>query len=299
MKLFSVSILIATLSVAGLAQETPQMVAADTVSKNRENEFRLMPRHWDGKWVYSRAKAGKPLYSLYETRKTPAGWSAPVRFNPAPGFVNANTLEAFFTQDGKYVFFVSDKGTTSSQDFDIWVSSADEGKIGSATKLPALINSTSGEWFPSYQNGELLFGSERPGGLGGIDLYTAKFDGTTASQLKAFPEPINSRFEDFDPVMAQDGSFLIFSSNRPSKHEGTHLFIVFREENGTWSRLINLGKELAPHTGGSAASLSADEETLYFTARATSPRSSGDLYSVDFQPILTKLRAESKKGGND
>ncbi|PCI61114.1 MAG: hypothetical protein COB37_08685 [Kordiimonadales bacterium] len=299
MNYFIASLLVSALSAASAAQERPLIVASGTVSQDRENEFRLMPRYTNEKWIYSSTKAGNPLYSLYETQRTAAGWSAPIRFNPAPDFKAVNTLEAFFTDDGRYVFFVSDKDTTSSEDFDIWMAPTDNGKVGSPKKLPKLINSTSGEWFPSYQNGNLLFGSERPGGLGRIDLYTAKFDGTTASQLTAFPAPINSRYEDFDPVMARDGSFLIFSSNRPSQYEGNRLFIVFRETNGTWSTLISLGKELAPHTDGSAASLSADQKTLYFTARATSPRRSGDLYSIDFQPILTKLRAEPKNSRND
>jgi hypothetical protein len=81
-------------------------------------------------------------------------------------------------------------------------------------KFDTLINSMEDELFPSFsQEGDLYFASNRPGGLGGFDLYKAHIDFIAIfanaqtrwwSQAKALPEPINSPDDELALCWTQD-----------------------------------------------------------------------------------------------
>jgi hypothetical protein len=85
------------------------------------------------------------------------------------------------------------------------------------------------------------------------------------------PEPApftDPRYGDFDPAVAPDESFIIFSSS--SKRSGmpgdpvTDLYISFRTRQG-WTTALDLRTAISPRVRGVEARLSPDLHTLYFT----------------------------------
>jgi Tol biopolymer transport system component len=74
----------------------------------------------------------------------------------------------------------------------------------------------------------------------------------------------NTDYGDFDPAVAPDQSYLIFSSGRPPAPHATDLFIVFRTANG-WGEPIDLRTVLSDGVHGIEARLSPDGKTLYFS----------------------------------
>jgi WD40-like Beta Propeller Repeat len=61
----------------------------------------------------------------------------------------------------------------------------------------------------------LVFVSDREGGLGGADLYASRNVGGAWSPAKNLGAAINSTFADFAPAFSPDGTYLLFTSERP------------------------------------------------------------------------------------
>ena len=118
-------------------------------------------------------------------------------------------MHPYFDERTSTLYFSSDVGTDSTG-FDIYKVSFNKGVFGKPEIIPGF-NSTSDELFPSIHNETLYFTSNRPGGKGGLDLYTWDFDGN----LNVLNEPFNSNFDDFSILFVDDKSGYL-SSNRAS-----------------------------------------------------------------------------------
>ncbi|EPA00296.1 hypothetical protein A33Q_0167 [Indibacter alkaliphilus LW1] len=92
------------------------------------------------------------------------------------------------------------------------------------------INTNSNDHMPFVLGEKLVFASDRPGGMGGYDLYYAKKTADGWSSPINFGHPINSEFDEYRPVVSSAYWFLnnlmIFSSNRPGGKGGFDLYYV-------------------------------------------------------------------------
>ncbi len=79
------------------------------------------------------------------------------------------------------------------------------------------INSKFHETSPALSgDGQLLFyTSDRPGGIGGQDIWVARWDGAEYAWSLPLTERVNTPFDEIDPAFAPDGLTLYFASNRP------------------------------------------------------------------------------------
>jgi hypothetical protein len=66
----------------------------------------------------------------------------------------------------------------------------------------------------------VLFSSNRPGGLGGFDLYRARLTEGIIHPPENLGWPVNSIRDDMDPALAMEGHQLIFSTDRGSEVAG-------------------------------------------------------------------------------
>jgi hypothetical protein len=70
-----------------------------------------------------------------------------------------------------------------------------------------------------------------------MGIYYSKLGDSGYEKPILLPSPINSMYFDWTPFIADDESYLIFSSNRPgSKDKFGDLFISFRDKNDKWTR---------------------------------------------------------------
>ncbi|MEW6736356.1 MAG: hypothetical protein AB1489_34005, partial [Acidobacteriota bacterium] len=146
-------------------------------------------------------------------------WSEP---EVAPFSGQYSDADPFITEDGKQMFFISKRPLTDSSDNtprkpDIWVMEKTLTGWGEPKNLAPPINSEAGEYFPTLsRNGTLYFGSGRSGGKGGVDLYYARFINGKYSEPENLGDMINTEFDEYEPFIAPDESFLIFmASGRP------------------------------------------------------------------------------------
>jgi beta-lactamase regulating signal transducer with metallopeptidase domain len=125
--------------------------------------------------------------------------------------LSADGLQLYFSSNrpggfGDYDMYVASRATKD----DLW---------GAPVNLGSTLNSSSSDEFPNISaNGLLLFfGSNRPDGYGGRDLWVT----TRATKDAPWEEPvnlganINSSEWDFAPSLSVNGQSLFFSSTRP------------------------------------------------------------------------------------
>jgi hypothetical protein len=227
-------------------------------------------------------------WKIWVTDLVDGRWSPP-RMAPFSG--KYRDADPYVTPDGKKLYFISDRPTSGDKpkdDMDIWVMErTKEGHWGEPRNLGAPVNTEGSEWLPRpAASGTLYFGSDRPGGLGGTDLYRARRSrgGGFAAPENLGPT-INSAAEEYEPCIAADESFLVFmAAGRPDDLGGGDLYISYREK-GSFGAARNLGPtingpglEIAPY-------LSRDGKTLYYASASQWPdrprKGLGDIYSID------------------
>jgi Tol biopolymer transport system component len=165
-------------------------------------------------------------------------WIAPVNITPeleSDGDFYISCLSA----DGKQLFLSKDDNYNS----DIF-SSLFNGKAWSKTvKLNKNINTRYWEshGYVSDDGNQLIFASDRPGGLGGLDLYVSrKVKGDWGPAVNLGPE-INTQFNEDRPFLINNGKTLFFSSQGHENLGGYDLFRSDLQSNNLWSRPKNLG----------------------------------------------------------
>jgi Tol biopolymer transport system component len=177
--------------------------------------------------------------------------------------------EPCITLDGKRLFFTAimppgDKPWHSDLYF------CDKTSAGwSAPKLlPAPVNSPTSEWHASLtEQGVLYFASERDGARLRADLYRAEPVNGAYPKVEKLPSAINTEYNDCDPLIAPDESYLIFHSNRPGGYGEHDLYISFRDRHGQWSAPKNMGPDINSAGWEMAPSLTPDGRYLFFTRR--------------------------------
>ncbi len=122
-------------------------------------------------------------------------------------------------------------------------------------------------FYPSASSDGYLYFSATEGR--DSELYRCKVTGNTATSPEKLPFN-NSQFRDLDPMVAPDGSFLVFSIQNRGATPGAALYISFRQGDG-WSEPQALGPNVNGAGGAGQAGLSPDGTVLYFTSRAPVP----------------------------
>lgn len=172
-------------------------------------------------------------------------WTEP-RVAPFSG--QYSDADEFITADGKQMFFISRRPVGSgispnaAGKLDIWVMDKTATGWSEPKNLGIPVNSEGSEYFPTAtRDGTLYFGSGRPGGKGGIDLYRSRLVAGKYQQPENLGDAVNTAFDEFEPYVALDESFLIFmASGRPDGMGGFDLYISYNRD-GQWTKAQNLG----------------------------------------------------------
>lgn len=179
--------------------------------------------------------------------------------------------EPFITADGMTMYFtvVVPPPQNEIWQADIYRCRKTADGWDSPELLDTLINSKASEWHISgTRNNVFYFSSEREemtsalhGDIYRVDLLNDKFVNRTK-----LPYPINTKYNDSDPLIAPDESFLVFHSDRPGGFGDHDLYICFNE-NGKWSNPKNMGSTINTSGWEMAPSLTPDGKYLLFTRR--------------------------------
>jgi hypothetical protein len=124
-------------------------------------------------------------------------------------------MHASITADGS-VFFASYRPEGPGR-ADIYLAPWRDGGFGAAELLGPIVNDSLGQTdlFVSPDGTRMiLVVTDRPGGLGGDDLYLLAREATGWSTPVHLPAPINSEEYEYGPALSPDGRWLYFTSHR-------------------------------------------------------------------------------------
>jgi len=215
------------------------------------------------------------FYSVFErgrgtilTRtEGPDGWSEPEIAAFSGEF---SELEPFITSDGAWLYFVSKRprpGESEPGEWDIWRLPRSADGWGEPEILPLPVNNEHREFYPSLTTtGDLYFTSDRPGGLGGEDIWRAEWTGDGWAEPKNLGPAVNSPGPEFNSLIAPDGSWLIFGSVREGDVGGGDLHIAFRGDDGEFRPAVNMGSPINSPALDYCPALSPDGSILFFTS---------------------------------
>ena len=214
--------------------------------------------------------------AILESHLVDGTWTEPVVVSFSGTYPD---IDPWVSPDGNSIYFSSIRpvGGEPRPDVEVWrVDRAGDG-WGEPVHLAA-IGSTSDELGASVTaDGVVWFASERPGGTGGWDLYTAQ----PSADGFATPEPVaafNTLAWEFNPAISADGTLLAFTSINREGGSGLGDLFVARQIDGQWA-----AEEPVPVNSGADEyhpSFSPDGTTLYFVRRAAN----GDLYETPLPP---------------
>jgi hypothetical protein len=221
--------------------------------------------------LFCRANDDFSAYEIFETGRDSTGsWRAPTHPRFATAWSNA---DPHIAPDGQSVFFVSNRpgpGRSGPQaTYDIWTAArAPDGSWGEARPLPPPVNAPGvDEFSPSVAaNGDLFFGSERPGGHGGFDLWVSRWVNGAYQPPENLGDSINTAGNEVEPWIAPDERYLIFSGKARADSVGRYDLYVSRRVNGVWQRATPLGHGLNTTVSEFNQSVSPDGRWLYFSS---------------------------------
>ena len=162
---------------------------------------------------------------------------------------------------GHVLFFVSDApGGRGGKD--LYQVRLDGGRVGEPFPLGAEVNTSGDELFPYAESDSVLyFSSDRPGGLGGLDIYRAVLSPEGVYRVTPLPAPINSSSDDLafapSPVPGAwprgEGEELaevgLFASARDDARGRPHLYEFRRAKVTTTITGLVLDREGEPIPG--------------------------------------------------
>jgi len=174
------------------------------------------------------------------SKLTDGKWTDPVNITPelqSDGDMYISCL----TSDGKTLYLSKD----DDQNSDIYTCTFDGFRWGKSVRLNRNINTRYWEshGFVSEEGKQLIFASDRPGGLGGLDLYMSKKTGGDWGIPVNLGPAVNTPFNEDRPSLVNNGKTLFFSSQG---HRNAGGYDLFRADlvSGNWDTPVNLGYPL-------------------------------------------------------
>lgn len=135
-----------------------------------------------------------------------------------------------------------------------------------------------------YNDTIMLFASDRPGGLGGYDIYYAIKRRDRWREPVNIGAPVNSPYDDVSPFLARNGRLLFFSSNRLESIGGLDVFsALFDDATAQWSIPENMGLPINSAGDDHDFVLVGDGMKAYLSSRRKSGFGGTDLYTAYFK----------------
>jgi Tol biopolymer transport system component len=221
----------------------------------------------DGKTIYFlRSTPNFDFWTILVSRFERGAWRTP---EVAPFSGQYSDADPHITADGSKFYFISNRPAPGKQkeDLDIWMMDKTATGWSDPRHMSPPINSEGHEWYPTVtREGHMYFGSDRAGGKGRTDLYRSRLVNGTYAPAENLGDLINTQFNEFEPWISQDETFLIFmAGGRSDSRGGFDLYISYNRQGG-WTKPENLGDKINSSGNESSPLVSPDGKYFFWTS---------------------------------
>jgi hypothetical protein len=186
--------------------------------------------------------------------------------------------------DGRTLYFQTGRPTGLDDDVaegNIWVVEWNGTDWGEPRPLPSPVNTE--EYYEAYptvtSSGTVYFFSGDRAGSSSADIYRSRFDNGEYLPQERLESPFNTDYDEHDPYVAPDESYLMFGSRRPGGFGRDDTYICFRREDGSWTHPVNIGYPLNSTSRDNRINVTPDGKYFLFASGRTTGLSKGDAES--------------------
>lgn len=283
-----------------------------------ERDIAITPYGQEIYWGVSSANHGfATIVMARQTTATESGWTVP-RVATRMADPSVLHIEPAISPDGKQMFFtvVRPDAEGSFQDADIWVMERTKTGWGEPRRLDETINTDGGEFFASPTRSGTLYFTREPRDGQNAGIYRSRLVDGRYAEAERLPAQVNAGTGRFNAFIDREERFAIVPmQGRPDSLGGVDYYVVFRNDDDTWSEPVNLGQqvntsgpqEYSPYISPDGKYLffmSSRRETTrppsltykYFTDLMNRPRNgNGDIWWID-AAFIEKLRPTAESG---
>lgn len=192
----------------------------------------------DGKeYLFCASESSEGDLNLKYMNYYPSGGNTPPIGNTMSDInvLNSPANEAYlsFSWDFSKVYYSTDRNgdydifenpVEATGGFEAWL----ESDYSSGVKTDS-VNSTANDKCPYVFDNVMVFASDRPGGMGGYDLYISYYSNDKWSRAINMGPDINTEYNEYRPLISFASgfinNFLLFSSDRPGGRGGYDLYL--------------------------------------------------------------------------
>lgn len=202
--------------------------------------------------------------------------------------------DPFLSNDENRLYFISKRaldGIGKIKDVDIWyVEKSDDG-WSEPINAGKTINTSGNEYYISFTNeGTMYFSSDghirKDTTRTDHDIYYSKLTKGEFQKPVLLSQAVNTENYEADVFVSPDESYIIFCSTRNDGFGRGDLYISFKDSNGTWSKAVNMGKEINTEHYEYCPFVSKDGKYLFYT-------SNQDIYWVSTE-IINEIKHNSR-----
>lgn len=230
----------------------------------------------------SKMEPGQSDYDedIYITKKDNGKWSVPENMGELINTVGHDATTAVSPDAQSMLLY---KGTNEGDLYecklvgDVW---------SKPKKMNKNINSKYKESSASYSNDgkTLYFVSNKPGGIGGLDIYVTKWDETTQDWgiAENLGPTINTKYSEEAVFFHPDGTTLYFSSRGHNTMGNYDVFKSTLKKDGSWSTPKNMGYPINTVDDDAFFVINASGRRGYYSSFKEDGHGEKDIYMITF-----------------
>lgn len=213
----------------------------------------------------------------YSYKKITGEWELAKIF---PFYSNQNDAVVSINPTGNILYIYRD----DNGDGNLYYSFLSDTGFSQLEKLPFPINTKYYEGHITFSpdEREAIFTSDRPGGLGGVDLWIIKkLPNEEWSGVTNLGPNINTPYNEDAPFWFIDAKTLYFSSQGHKSIGGYDIFYSERNDTGGWGKPVNVGLPINTPDDDVFAFFSSDGKRIYFSSVRDDSYGEKDIYVAE------------------
>lgn len=254
-----------------------------SISPDNRNFYFIRKTKIDGKSMDKTFDSGVNFVEIFTKSTMVNGIFDAGEPMPKPFNYKYNNGAATITADNKQMYFVICQNN-QVEFCDIWKTEFKDYQWQPFVNAGSKVNSDAWDSQPtiSYDGKTLIFASNRPGGIGGVDLYmcTKQENGEWSEAINLGPT-INTPDNELTPFLHSDSQTLYFSSKGHKGLGGYDIFYSKKDKNGNWTKPQNLGKPINTKGDDVSFFVSLDGKTGFYSSDKLNGPGGLDIYTFE------------------